>query len=348
METLKDYLFYVGTYTNKESKGIYKYTLSATGKLKEIGLMAKTRNPSFLALSPDKKYLLAVNEVAEDNTGFVSSYAIQSDSLIFINRSVSGGTNPCFITVTKNGQVLTANYTSGSIGLLSLEKNGQLSDLLAIQQHTGKGSTERQKSPHAHSVWVDEKNDKQIISVDLGTNELWISTIDTINHTFHKNPTKIAMEVGAGPRHLAFHPTKNRVYILNELNNTVTMLSHENGTFKTKSSISTLPADFSEFSKGADIHISSDGLFLYASNRGHDSIAIFSIDPQNGGLSLIDFETLKIKTPRNFSLTPDGKFLLVANQDANTLVAFSRNPVTGLLSYASEVHALTPVCIVFN
>tara|TARA_R110002051_G_scaffold100879_4_gene171412 strand:- start:60963 stop:62045 length:1083 start_codon:yes stop_codon:yes gene_type:complete len=347
-KTTKDQTFYVGTYTQKESKGIYKYSLSDTGVLKKIGLVASTENPSFLALSHDQKSLIAVNEIAEENGGFVSSYAIKNDRLIFMNKALSGGDNPCFVGISKNGNVLVANYSSGTVGLLKLEEGGTLSELLAIQQHTGKGITERQEAPHAHSVWFEKNSEQKIIAVDLGSNELWFSEIDTSANSFLPATQKLAMAAGAGPRHLAFHPNENNMYVLNELDNTITLVKKIKGMYANTSTISTVPHDFSGFSKSADIHVSKDGKFLYASNRGHDSLAIFSIHPNDGSLQLVGFERTKIKTPRNFSLSPDNKFLLVANQDADTIIAFSRDSNTGLLRFVSEIQAPTPVCILFT
>lgn len=346
-ETQKDFSFYVGTYTDHESEGIYKYSLSTEGNLKKIGLVATIENPSFLALSTNKKYVLSVNEVAEENGGSVSSFEIKGDSLRFINKAGSGGNNPCYVSIAENGNVLVANYSSGTVGLLNLDEKGYLTELLTTQQHTGKGTTERQEGPHAHSVWLDKNNQNKIIAVDLGTNELWFSEINATNDNFLPTTQKLAMATGAGPRHLAFHPKDNSIYVLNELNNTITLVKNNNGIYEKLSTISTIPADFSDFSKAADIHVSDDGKFVYASNRGHDSIAIFSIN-NDGSLTVVDFENTKIKTPRNFSLSPDNMFLLVANKDANTITAFSRDTATGKLNLVSEIDAPTPVCILFQ
>jgi 6-phosphogluconolactonase len=342
--------FYVGTYTDKESKGIYKYAINNEGMLTEIGLVATTDNPSFLALSNDKKYLLAVNEVNKDSIGFVSSYRIKNDSLEFINKSSSGGAHPCFIAVNKQGYVLSANYTGGNVGLLKLNKNGELSPLLDLNQHEGKGTTDRQEGPHAHSAWFEPEDDASVISVDLGTNELWFSKIDENSDKFiASEPQKLAMATGAGPRHLTFHPNKKYLYVLNELDNTISLVQKsETGDYQIKQTITTLPENFTEFSKSADIHISSDGKFVYSSNRGHDSIAIFAVNATNGNLTLLAFESTKGKTPRNFSLSNDENYVIVANQDSNNLVSFKRNNTTGLLTYISEIKAPTPVCIVFN
>ena len=339
--------FYVGTYTNTESKGIYKYTLQGNGDLKKIGLVAATENPSFLTKSNDEKTLFAVNETNVNQTGTLTAYAIKKDSLRFINRVASGGAHPCFITVNKKGQILVANYTGGNVGLLEADVNGKLSELLSIQQHTGKGTAPRQEAPHAHSAWFHPTKN-EVISVDLGTNQLWFSKIDSIKKkvAFSK-PTTINMAVGAGPRHLEFHPNHKWIYVLNELNNTVSLLKESKKSYMIDSSISILPKDFTAFSKGADIHISKDGKFLYASNRGHNSIVIYKVNPKNGHLKLVDFQSVLGENPRNFSLSPDNEYLLVANQDSNSIVSFKRNTATGKLKFMGKIEAPTPVCILF-
>ncbi|WP_405246004.1 lactonase family protein [Cellulophaga sp. Asnod2-G02] len=346
-EMAQDATFYVGTYTDKESKGIYKYSLSADGKLAKIGLAAAANNPSFLALSPDKKFLLTVNEVAEKNTGFVSSYQIEKDTLLFKNMSASGGSHPCHVAINEEGYVLAANYSSGSVGLLQVDSAGKLTDLLDTQQHSGQGTTARQKGPHAHSAWFDENT---VIAVDLGTNELWFSSINTTTNKLDSvAPFRLPMAEGAGPRHLAQHPTKKILYVLNELDNTITSVSRlADGTYEKKQTISSIPEDFKEATKSADIHISADGKFLYASNRGHNSIAIFSIHEDSGDLSLVGYESCRGENPRNFSLTPEDTYLIVANQDTNNLISFKRNAQTGLLTFVSEIEAPTPVCILFD
>ncbi len=346
----KTYPFYVGTYTKGDSQGIYKYILQEDGIIKKIGLAAKAKNPSFLTFSNDKKYLLAVNEInPEGGTGTVESYSTNGDSLTLINRSSSGGAHPCFVATNKLGFVLTANYSSGNVGLLKLSDKGELSELLDIQQHTGKGITDRQKLPHAHSAWFDFNN-FNIISIDLGTNELWFSKL-VVNQQkiIPSNPNKMAMSPGAGPRHLTFHPNKKWIYVVNELDCTVTLLQKNNmGKYDKGASFSTLPEGYTESNTCADIHASADGKFIYASNRGHNSIAIFKVNEVNGSLKLIGHESTKGDSPRNFSLSPNEDFLLVANQLTNNIVSFKRDEKTGLLEFRNQIDAPTPVCILFN
>jgi len=345
----KTYSFFVGTYTDGDSQGIYKYTLQKDGKLSRKGLAAISDNPSFLAKSTDSKYLITVNEISDkDNVGSVESFLIQGDTLKLINKSSSGGAHPCFITVSEAGYVLTANYTGGNIGLLRLNSQGELTGLLDLQQHSGSNTTDRQKGPHAHSTWFAPKNN-DVISVDLGTNELWFSKLDTETQKFvPSNPNTLAMEPGAGPRHLTFHPNGKWLYVVNELNGTVTLVEKTlTGTYQKKGSVSTLPADYNKPNSCADIHISSDGNFLYASNRGHNSIAIFKVNSDDGTLAPVAHEATRGDGPRNFSLSPDENFLLVANQHSNNIISFKRNAATGVLEFIDEIKAPTPVCILF-
>ncbi len=339
------FTFYVGTYTNKESKGIYKYALTEKGKLERIGLMSTAKNPSFLSKSKDDKYLVSVNEM---ENGMISLYLIGQDTLQLVNQQSSGGAYPCHITMTKNGHVLTANYGDGKVALLKINSTGSLEGPLDIQQHTGSGTTPRQEGPHAHSVWLRNK-EKDLISLDLGTNELWFSSLDLrTDRLVIDEPEKIAMEAGAGPRHMTFHPSDKWAYVVNELSSSVTLLSKgDKGSYEVNESISTLPLDFEGESTCADIHISDDGQFLYASNRGHDSLVIYQINSTNGSLSLVAHESTLGKIPRSFSLSPDNRFLLVANQNTNSIISFSRNQTNGTLTFVDQIEAPTPVCILF-
>lgn len=341
--------FYLGTYTNGASQGIYKYELNAQGTVRQIGLAASSENPSFLAFSSDKKFLVAVNEVKNlDNVGTVESYLVFEDTLILLNRQSSGGAHPCFVNVNAEGYVLTANYTGGNVGLLKLEDAGPLTELLDVQQHTGQGGTDRQAGPHAHSVWFNLV-DGGVISIDLGTNELWFSRIDTEKEKLiPAKIEKLAMNPGDGPRHLSFHPNGKWIYVANELSSSVTRMDrHEDGSYSKGPSVSSLPAGYAEPNTCADIHISSDGNFVYVSNRGHNSIAVLQVNQEDGSLKLLGNKGCGGEGPRNFSLSPDENFILVANQHSNNIVTLKRDQSTGLLKYVSQVEAPTPVCILF-
>ena len=342
--------FYVGTYTEGESEGIYKYELLSDGTIHLVGLAAKSENPSFLAKSSDGKYLLAVNEIQnEQNVGSVESWLITEDSLTFINRRSSGGAHPCHVNVNESGYVLTANYTGGNAGLLKLaNSDGRLSELMDLQQHMGHGTTDRQQGPHAHSVWFVPESDK-VMTVDLGTNELWLSTLDkTQDQLIPADPYKLPMAEGAGPRHLTFHPNNKWLYVVNELDCTVSLITtNVSGRYQIVKSITTLPENYNQPNTCADIHISADGLFLYASNRGHNSIVIFSANTEDGSLTTVGHVSTRGDGPRNFSLSPDGEYLLVANQHTQNIVSFKRDKTTGLLTFVHECNAPTPVCILF-
>lgn len=347
-DNTNDLNFFVGTYTNGESKGIYTYSLSTEGELKKIKLAAQSDNPSYLAFSKDRKYLLAANEIKNDQgVGNVSSFKVQGDSLVFVNKRSSGGAHPCFVAINDQGYVVTANYSGGNTGLLQLDQNGVLSELLDTHQHTGKGSHQRQDAPHAHSVWFFPSHDK-VVAADLGTNQLWFTTIDTNSNTLQPlSPETLNLNSGDGPRHLAFHSNGKWIYVLNELSNTVTLVRYdEQQGYSKGESFSMLPDDFKLENTGADIHISDDGKFLYASNRGHNSIVIYKVE-DDGALQVVGHESVKGEGPRNFSLSPDGDYILVANQYTNSIISFKRDAKTGLLTFVDEIEAPSPVCILF-
>ena len=336
--------FYVGTYTDKLSEGIYTYSLLDDGNIEFLRLAAKVENPSFLTKSSDGRYLIAVNE---NEIGTVSSFQIQGDSLHLLNQQTSGGKHPCFVATNDEGFVLTANYSSGNVGLLKIGDDGALSSLLDVQQHTGTGSHERQDEPHAHSVWFTPDG-SDIISVDLGTNELIFSSLDPqTNKLKPTSQTPLKMKPGAGPRHLAFHPKQPWIYVINELNSSVSRIKKDESGYSLEASYSTLPENYSDENYTADIHISKDGRFLYASNRGHNSLSIFAID-SNGDLILKGHASTRGEWPRNFALSPDDSFLLVANQHSDNIVSFKRDSETGMLDYGSETEVPTPVCILFE
>jgi 6-phosphogluconolactonase len=343
--------FYVGTYTDGESEGIYKYVLSADGSLKNIGLAGRAENPSFLAFSPDRKQLLAVNEVSNSEAqGYVSSFKMDRDTLLLLDQKPSGGAHPCHISVNADGYIVVANYSGGNMGLLRWQPNGTLSELLDVQQHKGSGTHPRQEGPHAHSGWFTPEGG--IIAVDLGTNQLWFSKIDTVAHKFASGmQNTLSMEPGAGPRHLALHPKNSGIYVLNELSSSVSFLKkNKNGgqPYEIVQTLSTLPEGYLDANTCADIHISGDGKFVYASNRGHNSIAIYSVNEDSGELQLLGYELTRGQTPRNFNLSPNGRFLLVANQTTNSISSFQRDPLTGLLTFMDQTEAFAPVCILFE
>ncbi len=347
-QSQSEYSFYLGTYTNGDSKGIYKLEMDADGKMKMLGLAAETKNPSFLAFANNQTTLLAINEVSLDNNmGTLESYLL-NDSLELVSRKASGGANPCFVAANKKGEVLVANYSGGNVGYLKVSNEGNLSELLDVQQHVGSGTyTNQQNEAHAHSVWF-QPNSERIVAVDLGTNELMFSKIETEKKKLVEDfNDRIQLKDGAGPRHMTFHPNGNYAFVINELDNTISSFQIEDEKFKLIDNTTTLPIDFKEKSYTADIHISKDGKFLYGSNRGHNSIVIFEVG-EKAELSLVGHESTRGDWPRNFNLSPDGKFLIVANQNSNNLVCFSRDEKTGTLTFVDEIKASSPVCILFK
>ena len=348
IEHSTDQYFFIGTYTGTDtgSNGIYKASIDQHGKMMNHGLASQSDNPSFLVIANNKSNLIAVNEISgHGNMGSIESYEIKKDTLILLSTSTTGGAHPCHVQVNSNGDVIASNYTGGNIGLLSIDENGNLSNLKSSLQFEGSGpNKERQEAAHAHSSWF--LNDKTILSADLGTDHVW--KVDYAGGRLALDEeVSLQLNPGAGPRHLAIHPHGEYIYSMNELDNTVGTISiNKKGDMTYESSSSTLPKDFKGFNKTADIHIDRAGKFLYASNRGHNSIAVFKIG-DNGKLNHIQRISTEGDGPRNFQITPDQKFVIVANQHTGNLVSFSRDLQTGMLRLNSNLSMPSPVCIAF-
>lgn len=350
---------FIGTYTNKtDSKGIYSFQFDAsTGRLSSMALAAPTTDPSFLAAATNGKYLYAVNELSEfkgKKSGAITSYSLDAKSgkLTQLNEAPSGGADPCYISLEQTGKyLLVANYTGGSISIFPVEADGRIGPASAFVQHTGTGpNKERQEGPHAHYIATSADN-RFVFVVDLGLDEVVVYRFDPAKGTLTPNDPPFAkLAPGAGPRHLAFHPNGEFAYVLSEVNSTVTAFAYDskNGSFSTLQVLSTIPKDFSAHNDTAEIVVHPSGKFLYASNRGKDSIVEFAIDPVKGTLTLAgDFPT-QGKTPRNFAMDPTGKFLLVANQESNNIVIFRINQSTGALTATGQIAQVSaPVDIVF-
>ncbi len=352
------YLLYVGTYTEKESKGIYAYRFDAAStQLTPLGLAAETTNPSFLAIDPSGRFLYAVNEVQNykgASSGAVSSFGIdqQNAKLSPLNEVPSRGADPCYITFDKTGKfALIANYTGGSVAVFPVRPNGDIGESSAFVQHTGSSiNKERQAGPHAH--WIETTPDNRFaIAVDLGLDELLVYRFDASKGSLIPNdPPFASLDPGAGPRHLAFHPNGKLAYVVNELQSTITAFTYDpsGGTLQKLNTISTLPKNFTGANDTAEIHVHPSGKFLYASNRGHDSIALFSIDGRTGALTLVDHFPTQGKTPRDFDIDPTGKFLFVANQGTNNIVVFRIDLNNGKLTPTGQILQVpSPVCLKF-
>jgi 6-phosphogluconolactonase len=349
-------IFFVGTYTEGGSEGIYKCKLdTCTGKLSGLDLAVKSDNPSFLALSKDGNYLLAVNETIDpkgNKMGYVESFSVSPDKeqLTPMNKVSSGGAHPCYVSINAEGYVLAANYTSGSAALFKLGENGMLSTALDIKQHHGGGPDKvRQGGPHVHSTFFEPGTDR-IFVADLGTDAISVYHLDKNKpQLIAAASPEIKLKPGSGPRHLTFHPKKKILYIVSELSNTVSVISlNRNGSYTTIETVSTIPVDYKKTNACADIHISNDGRFLYVSNRGFNSIAIFAVNQESGKLTLIAQEPTKGENPRNFTFSPDENYLLVANQNTQNIVSFKRDKKTGKLAYTNQIQAHVPVCLLFQ
>lgn len=347
--------FYVGTYTGNGSEGIYSFGLNKTsGKLHSNGLAVLSENPSYLALSKDGKYLLAVRETRDESNnsnGYIELFNVDdAGNLTSVNKVSSGGAHPCHVAVNGEGAVIASNYSGGNVALMRIESSGMLSEVLSSDQHSGQGPVaNRQEKAHVHSA-LFEPGGSRIFVADLGIDQVKVYTIDKV--TFALKPNKypeIRMVPGSGPRHMAIHPNGKLLFIANELSSSVSVVQlMKNGNFKVIETVSTLPVNFSKSNTCADIHLSPEGNFLYVSNRGMNSIAIFSVQEKESKIKLIGHEDTKGAMPRNFTLTPAGDYLLVANQNTNNIVAFKRNAETGLLTFTDQINAFKPVCLVFR
>jgi 6-phosphogluconolactonase len=347
---------YVGTYTSRGAEGIYVYRYdSSTGTLSPLSVTTGIVNPTFLALHPDSTYLYAVNEVGEldgEPGGALSAYQIDpaAGALTFLNRQTTIGQGPCHVAIDQTGSyAMVANYGSGSVAMLPILADGSLGEACDFHQHEGSGpNPRRQQGPHAHSVTVAPDN-RFAFAADLGLDKMMVYKIDLEQGKLVPNDVPFAPTYpGAGPRHFAFHPSNAYAYVINEMGNTVTVFGYDatQGTLDERQTISTLPEDFQDTTHCADIHLSQSGAFLYGSNRGHDSIALFAVDAGAGTLTPIGHQSTLGKTPRNFGLAPNGDYLLAANQDTNNITAFAVDQETGQLSPTGHVTPVpAPVCI---
>jgi 6-phosphogluconolactonase len=353
-----DRTIYVGTYTRGSSRGIYAYRFNnPTGKTTPIGLVAETENPSFLAIHPNQRFLYAANEVEMYEgraAGSVSAFAIDptTHALKLLNRISSHGAGPCHVAVDKTGKWLfAANYNGGSVAAFPIHEDGSLGEASAFFQHTGSSvNKERQSGPHAHVVTLSPDNRFALVA-DLGLDRVFSYRIDPAKGGLAPNdPPYVTLAPGSGPRHLAFRPDAKFVYSLNELLSTLTTFRYDvsRGSLKEIQTLSTLPNGWSGENSTAEVVIHPNTRFLYASNRGDDSIAIFRIDASSGKLTFVDRTPTQGKTPRNFAIDPSGKFLLAANQDSGSIVTFRIDPRTGRLTSTGDVLEVpSPVCLLF-
>jgi 6-phosphogluconolactonase len=348
-----DELLYVGTYTDEHrSDGVFLLRMDRrSGQLRSVGSVNAGANPSFLAIHPEARVLYAVNEVEK---GAVSAFAIAADSgaLTKLTETPSEGSSPCFVSVDKSGRVaLVANYENGSVALLPIETDGALKKATSVVQHSGHGpNTDRQSGPHAHCIVADPTN-HFALAADLGADRVFVYRLDPDGRSLRAvEGGEAVMRAGAGPRHLAFHPTLPLVFVANELDSTVATLRFdaERVALSPLETRSTLPTGWTGTNYPADIHVAPSGRTLYVSNRGHNSIAVFSVAASTGALALEQTVATDGDWPRNFSLDTTGQWLLVANQKSNSIVVFARDLGSGKLTPTGQRIAVpSPVCLRF-
>ena len=354
------YLFYVGTYTEdgSKSKGVYAFRYDAgTSEITPLGLAAETTNPSWVTLHPNGRFLYAVNEVGKyqgPNSGGLSAFSIDhaTGKLTFLNEVATRGADPCYVTVDRTGKfVLVANYTGGSVAVFPILADGKLGEASSFVQHTGKGpNPERQEGPHAHSIDLSIDNRFAMVD-DLGLDELLVYKFDSAKGTLTPNdPPYTKLDPGVGPRHFVLRPDGKFAYVVTEIGHTVTVLSNDaaSGKLQPIQTVTTLPKDFTGRNDDAEIRVHPSGKFLYASNRGDDSIAIYTIDKGKGTLTQVAITHTGGKEPRNFEIDPTGALLFSANQKSDNIAVFQIDQKTGLITPTGKVLEVgAPVCIKF-
>lgn len=354
------YIAYVATYTNKQSKGIYAFHFNeSTGELTPMGLAVETTSQDYLAIHPNQRYLYAVKEVDESNkhnAGFVSAFSIDriTGKLGLLNEVSSHGAGPCHLVVDQTGKnVLVANYTSGSVAVLPVNEDGSLRDSVAFFQHVGSSvNKERQGAAHVHCIRTSP-DDHFALAADLGLDQVLIYRFDARSGSLTPNgPAFIKTGPGAGPRHFAFHPNGRFVYVINEMHCTLSVFTFDiaHGILKELQTISTLPHGYkiTKEDSAAEIVVHPSGRFVYGSNRGHDSIAVFVVDAITGKATPVELVSTQGKTPRGFGVDPTGSYLIACNQESDSLVVFRIDPRTGKLTPTGQkITAYTPVDIEF-
>jgi len=360
MRAKKEFLVYVGTaiYTDQTSKNIYVFRFNAsTGQITSLGVAAESVNPGTLALHPNGRFLYSTNEVGNFKGyrgGGVTAFAIEraTGRLTLLNDEFSGGANPASVVVDRTGKyVVVANYYGGKVGAFPVQEDGRLGEATAFVLREGSSVNRlRQEGPHPHSVYVSLDN-RFVIACDLGLDKILVYRLDATKGTLTPNdPPYASVNPGAGPRHLAFSPGGKFVYVVNELQSSISAFSYDaqKGVLHRLQTISTLPSDFKGDNTGAEIGVSPSGKFLYASNRGHDSIAVFAIDAGRGILTPIEHVSTQGKTPRNFAIDLTGAYLFVGNQDSDNIVVFHVDSKSGRLKRTGQVlKVASPTCITF-
>ncbi len=347
---------FIGTGGGKAStaKGIYQADFDpASGKLGGIVLAAEYTTPGFLARHPKLPVILAIGAPKSpfpDGSGAVAAFAIGKDfSLGFLGEASAGGRGPCHLAIDATGNtVAVANYGDGRISTIRLDERGVPKEIVSVIANTGSGpNAQRQEGPHAHGVYFDKAN-RHLFVPDLGLDKVLVYPFDAASSKLGAPLPPLATAPGAGPRHLAFSPDEKQAYVINELDCTVLVAAHRNGALEPKGSVPTLPPGFSGKNTTAEVEVSADGRFVYASNRGHDSLAVFRRDADTGALAFVHHAPCGGKTPRHFKISPCGKWLLCGHQDSNSLSVLPRDPETGRLGAAVQTLSTpSPICILF-
>jgi 6-phosphogluconolactonase len=349
-------LLFVGTYTVAPSKGIYAFRFNdRTGTLSALGLAAEATNPSFLAASPDQRFLFAVNETATygEKSGSVTSFAVDTarGSLNQLSVTSSRGADPCHLAVDRTGRfVAIANYSGGNVAVLSIGADGRLGLSTSVQAHRGSGpNAARQAAPYAHAVAFTADN-RFLLAADLGIDRVLVYRFDEKTGVITPHdPPGARVAPGAGPRHLAWHPDGHLAFSIDELASTITTFAWDalQGALTSGATVRTLPAGFTGDSFTAEIEVHPSGRFVYGSNRGHDSIAAFAVGAA-GSLALVEIESTRGRTPRSFTIDRTGRWLLAANQDTGTLAVFQIDQKTGALAPVGEPAKVpSPVSLLF-
>ncbi len=357
--TMSNYFVYIGTYTGPKSQGIYVFKFSAlTGDLTPIGLAAESENPAFLAIHPNHHYLYAVNEISSfegRKSGSVSAFSIDraTGKLTLLNVVPSGDPGPCHLVVDHTGKyVLVANYGVGNVAAFPILNDGRLGKASAFLPHTGHSvDPKRQEAPHAHSIYVSPDN-RFVVSADLGTDQVYVYRFDAIKGTLTPNqPPSAAVPPGTGPRHFAFNPNGKFAYVIEEMGSSLTAFSYDaqGGVLHSLETLSTVPKDYKGYNDCAELYIHPSGKFLYGSNRGHNSITVFALDPVKGTPRPIQYASTEGKTPRSFGIDPSGSYLIAANQESDSLVVFRIDPSTGRLTPTGQkANEAAPICVMFE
>lgn len=339
----------VGTYTKGTSEGFYVYSINLkSGKSKLIG-NAPCSNPSFLTISNDQQYVYVVEE--EFDLPQLASYKLQNGQLALINKQSTNGAHPCYVSVDRaNKWIFVGNYTGGNLSAFKVVPSGVLEKASQIIEHQGKSiNPDRQEKPHIHGTFLSP-NEQYLLVTDLGIDQIVTYKFDRSSNKPLTKVDSAVVKAGSGPRHLVFHPDGKLVYIVLELTAEIEVFDFYQGKLTSKQKISLLPPGFKGKFSAADIHLSSDGKFLYATNRGEaNTISTYKIAPSTGLLKEIDMQSTGGLIPRNFVIDPTGKYLLVANQESNEIVIFKRNRKTGILTKTNNKISIGhPVCLVFS